>query len=76
VIEDPDIYRAAKLIMDQQGEEAATFAAGRAELLLEEDDIDGALVWRRILAAIEELQPAGRRGGELNSRSPGLLDRW
>jgi len=63
VIEDPDIYQAAKLIMDKQGEEAATFAAGRAELLLEEDDIDGALVWRRILAAIEELQ-RGRREGE------------
>jgi hypothetical protein len=66
VIEDPDIYRAAKLIMDQQGEEAATFAAGRAELLLEEDDIDGALVWRRILAAIEELQRGPGEGEAVN----------
>jgi hypothetical protein len=25
MIDDPDIFRAAKLVMDQQGEEAATF---------------------------------------------------
>jgi len=30
VIDDPDIYRAAKLVMDQRGEEAATFAGDRA----------------------------------------------
>jgi spermidine/putrescine-binding protein len=53
VIEDPDIYRAAKLVMDQQGEEAATFAGDQANQLLEDGDIDGALVWRRILEAIE-----------------------
>ncbi len=52
---DPDIYRAAKLVMDQRGEEAATFAGDRADQLLEDGDIDGALVWRRILEAIEEL---------------------
>ena len=28
MISDPDIYRAAKLVMEQQGEEAANFAAG------------------------------------------------
>jgi hypothetical protein len=66
VIDDPDIYRAAKLIMGQQGEETATFAAGRDELLLEEDDIDGALVWRRILAAIEELQREPREDEAVN----------
>ena len=27
---DPDIFRAAKLVIDQHGEEAAMFAAGRA----------------------------------------------
>jgi hypothetical protein len=32
------------------------FAAGRADELLEDGDIDGSAVWRRILAAIEELQ--------------------
>jgi hypothetical protein len=38
-------------------------AAGRADELLDDGDIDGAAVWRRILAAIEELQ-RGRREDE------------
>jgi hypothetical protein len=52
--------------MDQQGEEAATFAASRANQLLEEGDIDGSGVWRRILAAIEELQRERREDETLN----------
>jgi hypothetical protein len=32
---DPDIFHAVKLVMEQQGEDAATFAAGRADQLLE-----------------------------------------
>jgi hypothetical protein len=39
-----DVYRAAKRVMDQRGEEAAMFAAGRADQLLEEGDIDGSAV--------------------------------
>ena len=35
---DPDIYRTAKLLIDQHGEEAATNAAGRADLLLEDGE--------------------------------------
>ncbi len=66
MIEDPDPYRAAKLVIDQRGEEAATFAGDRADQLLEDGDIDGALVWRRILAAIEELQRGTREGEAVN----------
>ena len=63
---DPDIFRAAKLVIDQQGEEAAMFAAGHADELLEEGDTDGAAIWRRILAAIEELQRERREGEAVN----------
>ncbi len=63
MIDDPDIFRAAKLMIDQHGEDAAIRAAQRADELLEEGDLDGATVWRRILEAIEELQ-RGRRDGE------------
>jgi hypothetical protein len=63
VIADPDIFRAAKLHIDQRGPEAGDFAAGRADVLLEEGDLDGAAIWRRILEAIEELT-RGRREGE------------
>jgi hypothetical protein len=66
MIGDPEIFRAAKLVMDQWGEEAATFAGDRADQLLEDGDIDGALVWRRILAAIEELQRGTREGEAVN----------
>jgi hypothetical protein len=66
VIEDPDPYRAAKLVIDQRGEEAATFAGDRADQLLEDGDIVGALVWRRVLAAIEELQRGPRNDEPVN----------
>jgi hypothetical protein len=39
-------------------------AAQRADELLNEGDVDGVVVWRRILEAIDELQ-RGRREGEL-----------
>ena len=50
-----NIYRAAKPLIDQKGEEAAAFAGGHADLLLEGGDLDGSAVWRRIRTAIEEL---------------------
>jgi hypothetical protein len=62
----PDIYRAAKLVMDQHGDEAATFAAARADWLLEEGDAEGAAIWRQILAAIEELQRGPRKDEAVN----------
>ena len=63
MIDDPDIFRASKLLMDQHGEDAAIPAAQRADELLEEGDVHGAAVWRRILEAIEELR-RGRRENE------------
>ena len=64
MIDDPDIFRAAKLLIDQHGDDAPIHAAQRADGLLEEGDVDGAAVWRRILEAIEELQRV-RRDDEL-----------
>jgi len=63
VTSDPDIFRAARFVIDEHSEEATTYAAGRADLLREDGDIEGSAVWLRILAAIEEVQP-GRREGE------------
>jgi hypothetical protein len=63
---DADIYRAAKLLIDQRGENAAAFAAERANVLLDEDDLDGSLTWRRILAAIMELQRERGDGEAVN----------
>jgi hypothetical protein len=66
VTADPDIFRAAKLLIDRHGEDAAIRAAQRADVPLDEGDVDGALVWRRILEAIEELQRERRNGEPLN----------
>ncbi len=59
---DLDIYRAAKLVMDQHGQDAAFHAAQRADAVLDAGDLDGAATWRRVLDAIKQLQgvtPAG-----------------
>jgi hypothetical protein len=59
-----DIYRAAKLMIDQHGEEAPIRVAERADELLESGDIDGAGIWRRLW-------------GRLRSCSSGLSpDKW
>ncbi len=56
LVSDLDIYRGAKLLVDQHGEDAATEAAMRADAMLEKGDMAGAATWRRIVKAIEELQ--------------------
>ena len=58
MISDLDIYRAAKLLIDQHGEDAPIRAADRADELLQDGDGDteGAAIWRAIMSAIEELQ--------------------
>ena len=38
---DPDIYRAANLLVKQHGDEAPIHAAMRADIMLEEGDLDG-----------------------------------
>jgi hypothetical protein len=63
VIDDPDIFHAAKLLIDQHGADAAVRAAVRADVLLADGDPEGSEVWHRILEAIEELT-RGRREGE------------
>ncbi|MEA2779023.1 MAG: hypothetical protein QOK29_567 [Rhodospirillaceae bacterium] len=63
MIEAPEIFRAAVSLIDQDGEDAALRAAERADDLFKEGDLDGSALWRRILAAIQELQ-RGRQDGE------------
>jgi hypothetical protein len=58
IILDIDVYRAAKLLIDQHGDEAVLHAVGRADFPVEEGDFEGAAVWRTILGAIKELQRA------------------
>ena len=49
---DLDIFRSAKLLIDQHGADAAIEAARRADALLDKGDLDGRAVWLRIQAAV------------------------
>ncbi len=50
-----DIYRSAKLFVDQHGEDAPIFAAQQADRCLEVADLDGKATWMRVIGAIKEL---------------------
>jgi hypothetical protein len=63
-ISDPDIWRAAQLMVKRHGVDAPIVAAKRADELFEEGDLDGAAVWKRILHAVEELQQVRPRLSE------------
>jgi hypothetical protein len=48
--------RSAAVLIRQHGENAALEAASRADAMLERGDVEGQAVWKRILAAVRELQ--------------------
>ncbi len=54
--DDLDIYRSAKLLIDQLGEGALIFASQQADACWERGNLDGKAVWMRVIAAIKELQ--------------------
>src|SRR5260370_40197664 len=55
VINDPDIFRAAKLLIDKHSNDAAIRAAQRADGLLNGGDMDGAAVGRQLVEGLEEV---------------------
>ncbi|MDP7241477.1 MAG: hypothetical protein QF639_01800 [Rhodospirillales bacterium] len=58
-----DIYLAANKLIEQFGEDAPIRAAMRHDELLKAGDVDGCVVWKRILKAIDELQSEERPEG-------------
>jgi hypothetical protein len=56
VISELDIYRAANLLIDRHGGDVLIEAARMIDRMLERGGGEGRQVWRRIKAAIEELQ--------------------
>jgi hypothetical protein len=61
-----DIYRAARVVIDRDGEDAQLYAAARTVVLAGEGDEEGAAIWRQIAAAVEELQRARRPDEAVN----------
>jgi hypothetical protein len=63
MIIDPDILRYAKAQIDRHGDDAPSWAARQADIMLECGNLGGERLWLRILEAIKALQatelPAG-----------------
>ena len=55
-ISDLDIWRAVRLLLDRHKDLAGLVAAQRADELLEDGDVEGSMIWKRIVAAVDEWQ--------------------
>ena len=64
MIPDLDIFRSANVLIRQHGAGAALVAAQRADAMLERGDMGGCGVWKRIVAAVEEIERKERRQDE------------
>ena len=51
-----DVYRTAKLLINEHSEEAPIEAAMRADEFLTKGNLEGQATWLRVLAAVKELQ--------------------
>ncbi len=61
---DLDIYRSAKLLIDQHGQDAPVFAAMQADKRAAAGDMEGRRAWLSILDATKELQRTQPRRDE------------
>jgi hypothetical protein len=66
MISDPNVFRAAKLLIDQHGDAAAIHAAQRAYQLADEGNMGAIAAWWQILEAIDELTRGRRKGEAVN----------
>jgi len=55
-LEEIDIWRTAKILLDAHGDNAWLEAAQRADHALEDGNDDAFTVWKRVLKAVEDLQ--------------------
>jgi hypothetical protein len=62
--DDLDIYRTASVLIREHGDEADLVAAQRADRFLGAGDIDGQMNWKRVLAAVKEIQREEPEEGE------------
>ncbi len=65
MIPDIDIFRSARTLVKQHGEDAPVHAAMRADAMLDKGDLDGCAVWSRIVKAVgvlmrREPEPSGK----------------
>ena len=63
-MDDIDIFRSAKLLLDKHGRDAQLIAIKRATKMLDAGDMDGYAVWKRILGAIKDTERETPHPGE------------
>ena len=63
-MDDLDIWRSARLLLDQHGPLAIERACDRIHELCAVGDMEGCAVWSRVVAAINELERQDRHAGE------------
>ena len=63
---DIDIYRSAKILIDQHGDDAPIRAAQHVDAMLDRGDMDGRAVWLRTLEAVETLLAEAPDGAALH----------
>ena len=63
-IDDIDIFQAAAVLIKEHGDDAQLQAIKRATKMLDDGDVDGYAVWKRILGAIKDTQRETRNPGE------------
>ena len=56
MVDQIDIYRVAKLLMGEHGDDAPIQAAMKADEMAEKDDVAGYTMWKFVLKAIDELR--------------------
>ena len=56
MIHDLDIYRSANVLIREHGDEAVIAAVKHADAMLAKGDLEGQVVWKRIVRAVEEIQ--------------------
>jgi len=54
MVDNPDIWRAANLLLKRDSTDAEGVAAMRADELLASGDVEGCAVWKRILVAVTD----------------------
>jgi len=57
-----DIYRTARLLIKQHGDEAFIHTTMKADEMLAQGNLDGKAVWLGVIRAIEELQATEPEG--------------
>ena len=64
MVSELEIYRAASSLIKHHGADAVFEAARKADAMIEKGDPEGLAVWKRILAAVKELQSTERPAGD------------